>query len=140
MGRVAYILIPLGTLLVGCPSHETLCNDDVKQVCERNFECRGDQIANSPGLQQIFGTSVSNCESKLEANPLSPFGQTGIACNQVKSDQDLCTNLGLPEKKDFNLGNASDCRDARSNLSCSAYLDQLSDQTKAPAVCNRRCQ
>jgi hypothetical protein len=140
MSRFAYLLIPLGALLSGCPSHESICKSGVDQVCERNFECRGDQIANSSDLQKVFGTSVSDCKNKLDANPLAPFGQQGIACDQVKSDQDLCTNLGLPDKKDFDVGNASDCRDRRADLSCQAYLDQLSDQTKAPPVCNQRCK
>jgi len=127
-------------LTTGCPSPAELCRTGVDQVCERSFECQSEQVKASPQFQAAFGTSVDECKRKLYANPLAPAGATGIACESVKNDQQLCTNLGQPDRDEFKLGPASECADRRAALSCPDYLAQLQDASKAPAACAQRCQ
>jgi len=127
-------------LTTGCPSPEELCKKGVDQVCERSFECQSEQAKASPQFQAAFGTSVDDCKRKLYANPLAPAGATGIACESVEKDQQLCANLGQPDKEKFKLSPASECSDLREKLTCPAYLEQLQDASKAPAVCAQRCE
>lgn len=136
-------------MLFGCPSTESLCRTGVDQVCERVHasDCRPMAEAGFGGatqFQAVFGTDEQNCKELLYANPLRPQtlqgGPAGIACEEVKNDQQLCTNLGQSNAKDFNLGKAQACSDAREELSCQDYLAQLKDPTKAPASCAERCE
>jgi hypothetical protein len=127
-------------LTTGCPSPEELCKKGVDQVCERSFECQSAEVKASPQFQAAFGTSVDDCKRKLYANPLAPAGATGIACESVEKDQQLCANLGQPNKEKFKLGPASECSDAREELACQDYLAQLQDASKAPAACAQRCE
>jgi hypothetical protein len=127
-------------LTTGCPSPEELCKKGVDQVCERSFECQSAEVKASPQFQAAFGTSVDDCKRKLYANPLAPAGATGIACESVEKDQQLCANLGQPDKEKFKLSPASECSDLREELACQDYLAQLQDPSKAPAVCAQRCE
>ncbi|MDQ3266369.1 MAG: hypothetical protein M3Y59_22420 [Myxococcota bacterium] len=140
--RIAFLLplFPLALLITGCPSQDELCRSGVDQVCERSFECQPAQVQSSPQFQAAFGTSVADCKEKLYANPLRPAGATGIACADVETNEQLCTNLGAPSASDFSLSNASECRDRRDDLSCQDYLAQLQDPSLAPAVCADRCK
>lgn len=135
------VLLAVGAFaLTGCPSTQSLCTSGVDQVCERSFECQPEQVRSSQQFQAVFGTTVEECKQMLYANPLAPAGAQGIACEEVDNDQELCSNLGQPDATSFNLGAAQDCRDQRAELSCEAYLAQLQDPTKAPAVCAERCE
>jgi hypothetical protein len=127
-------------LATGCPSPAELCKTGVDQVCERSFECQSAEAKASPQFQAAFGTSVDECKRKLYANPLAPAGATGIACESVKNDQQLCANLGQGDKDEFKLGPASECSDLRADMACPDYLAQLQDPSKAPAVCAQRCE
>jgi hypothetical protein len=127
-------------LTTGCPSPEELCKTGVDQVCERSFECQSTEVKASPQFQAAFGTSIDDCKRKLYANPLAPAGATGIACENVDNDQQLCTNLGQPSAESFKLGPASECADMREKLACPDYLAQLQDASKAPAACAKRCE
>jgi hypothetical protein len=127
-------------LTTGCPSPEELCKKGVDQVCERSFDCQPAEVKASPQFQAAFGTSIDECKRKLYANPLGPSGATGIACESVENDQQLCTNLGQPDKDTFKLSPASECSDLRAGLACPDYLAQLQDPSKAPAVCAQRCE
>jgi len=139
--RAAYLIsvVPLALFVTGCPSQSELCRSGVDQVCERNFECQSQAVKDSPQFQAGFGTSVEECKELLYANPLRPTGQTGIACDQVDNNEELCSNLG-ETSSDFSLSSASQCRDERAELSCQDYLTQQSDPSMAPAVCADRCQ
>lgn len=140
--RIASLLplFPLALLVTGCPSQDELCRSGVDQVCERSFECQSEQVRASPQFQAAFGTSVENCKELLYANPLRPTGATGIACADVETNEQLCSNLGEPSASDFSLANASECRDRRDDLSCQDYLAQLQNPSLAPAVCADRCK
>jgi hypothetical protein len=136
----SFVAVSVAVLcLTGCPSTEELCKSGVDQVCERVFECQSDAAKASAPFQAAFGTSVENCKELLYANPLRPRQGTGIACDEVDNDQELCSNLGITDAKGFSLGEASTCRDDRNKLSCEDYLAQLSDDAKAPAACAKRC-
>lgn len=130
----------LSFALTACPSPASLCKSGVDQVCERSFECQPEQVRNSEQFQSAFGTSVENCKAKLYANPGAPQGLQATACDDVQDDAALCANLGQPNATEFVLGEASTCKDERAELSCEAYLAQLSDPSKAPAACARRCK
>lgn len=131
-------------LLSGCPSQESLCRSGVDQVCEREFECQPQQVKDSMPFQAAFGTSVQECKDALYANPLRPAGATGIACADITTDTQLCTNLGAPTATRFDLSNASSCRDERDKLACEAFLAQVNPSGPGgqppPAVCQQRCQ
>lgn len=140
MRRVVSLCVAFSfPLLAGCPSNAVVCRSSVDQVCERVFECQSDEAKASPAFQAAFGTSMEDCKDKLEANPLRPKGATGIACADVNSEQQLCTNSGLPNATKFNLSKASECRDARAKLACADYLAQLPDPSKAPTPCADVC-
>lgn len=124
---------------LGCPSPAELCKSGIDQVCERNHECQPDQVKASPQFQAAFGTSVDECKERLYANPGAAQGQQGIACEDVDSDQELCTNLGQPNATEFSLGKASECRDEREEMSCEDYLAQQSNPASAPQACLERC-
>jgi hypothetical protein len=128
------------TLATGCPSPAELCRTGVDQVCERSFECQSTEVKASPQFQAAFGTSIEDCKRKLYANPLAPAGATGLACESVESDQQLCANLGQPDKQKFKLGPASECASLREDMACPDYLAQLQDASRAPAVCAQRCE
>lgn len=136
------LVIVLGAaLLAGCPSQESLCKSGVDQVCEREFECQPQQVKDSSQFQAAFGTSVADCKQGLYANPLRPAGATGIACADVKTDAQLCSNLGQPTATTFDLSKAVDCKDARAKLECAAYLSQVgAGGTTPPAPCQERCK
>lgn len=138
LSRVGPVVL-LAVVVAGCPNQRELCESGVDQVCERVFECQPSEVQASPQFQAAFGTSVANCKELLYANPLRPAGAQGIACAEVDSNQELCTNLGEADSSDFDLNNASQCRDEREALSCQAYLGQLQDPAQAPAVCADRC-
>ena len=134
------VLVAGSVVLFGCPSQESLCRSGVDQVCERVFECQSDQVKQSEQFQAAFGTSEANCKDLLYANPLRPQGAQGVACADVEDNQQLCANLGQPGATEFDLSKADDCRDARADLSCEAYLNQLLvDPSAAPAACGERC-
>lgn len=133
-------LVALSFALTACPSPESLCKSGVDQVCERSFECQPEQVRNSEQFQAAFGTSVEDCKTRLYANPAAPQGMQGTACKDLESDAQLCASLGSPSATSFDVGEASTCRDERADLSCEAYLTQLSDPTQAPAACARRCK
>lgn len=131
-------------VLFGCPSQSELCKSGADQVCERVFECTPEANRSAPQFQAVWGTSVDNCKALLYANPRRPQNllgdqTTGIACDDVKNDDELCTNI-TGSGGDFNLGEASKCSDARAELSCADYMAQLSDPSKAPASCAERCK
>lgn len=136
----AVLTFGAAVVFIGCPSPQSLCQSGIDQVCERTFECQSEQVKSSEQFRAAFGTSVEDCKQKLYANPGAPQGQQGIACAQVDDDQKLCANLGQPNATEFDLSKAQDCRDERNELSCEAYLAQLSDPTKAPASCAQRCK
>lgn len=131
-------------MLTGCPSQESLCKSGVDQVCEREFECQPQQVKDSPQFQAAFGTSVQGCKDGLYANPLRPAGAQGIACVDVKTDTQLCTNIGVPTATTFDLTNAAACKDARAKLECSAFLAQVNPSGPGgqppPAICLERCK
>ncbi len=131
-------------ILTGCPSQESLCKSGVDQVCEREFECQPQQVKDSTLFKAAFGTSVEDCKTGLYANPLRPAGAQGLACADLKTDTQLCTNLGVPTATSFDLTKAADCKDARAKLECAAYLAQVNPSGTGgqppPAVCQERCK
>lgn len=130
--------------LTGCPSPAELCRKGVDQVCEREFECQPQAVKDSPQFQAAFGTSEQQCKDLLYANPGRPTGAQAIACADVSNDNQLCTNLGQPAATEFDLSNASECKKARADLECSAFLAQVNPSGPGgqppPAVCNQRCK
>jgi len=132
------------TMLTGCPSQESICKSGVDQVCEREFECQPQQVKDSDQFKAAFGTSVQGCKDALYLNPLRPSGAQGIACADMTTDQQLCTNLGFPALTTFDLSNASDCKDQRAKLECSAFLAQVNPSAPGgmppPAICLERCK
>jgi hypothetical protein len=114
---------------IGCPSPEAVCQSGVDQVCERMFECQSDAVKSSDGFKAGYGTSAEECKTKLYASS---------KCSERQEDNDNCT--GANAGKEFDLGKASDCSDARADLACADYLGQLQDPTKAPAVCAEVCK
>jgi hypothetical protein len=138
MRAPGFLLCLAVALLTGCPSPSSLCKSGVDQVCERQHECNTPEARATTVFQAVFGTSVDDCKTKLYANPTP--GAQGIACDNVKTDQELCSNLGQPAATEFVLGKASECRDERAKLSCADYLAQFTDPTKAPPACNERCK
>ncbi|MCI0570761.1 MAG: hypothetical protein L0Y66_08420 [Myxococcaceae bacterium] len=136
VAAVSTLFLPF---VAGCPSATSLCRSGVDQVCERSFECQPQAVKDSPQFQAGFGRSVEECKELLYANPLRPQNATGIACAAADSDQDLCANLGQPDRTNFDLGKASECRDARADLACADYLAQLTNPAMAPAACAERC-
>lgn len=125
-------------ILSGCPSPEEVCKSGVDQVCERSFECQPAQVKASAQFQAAFGTSVEDCKAKLYANPGAPAGATLSSCASRTDQNQNCT--GTDTGKSFDVLAARDCKDERAKLSCADYLAQLSDPTKSPAVCAKRCQ
>jgi hypothetical protein len=130
--------------LAGCPSNEALCKSGADQVCERLHEASCRPIAEqgfggSAQFQAVFGTDAANCKELFYANPLRPRAQ-GLACSEVDTDQQLCTNLGQPNATTFDLGKAQECRDARAALSCQEFVAQLSPTGSPPASCAERCK
>ncbi len=145
MQRLAIVLsVTSAALLTGCPSQESLCKSGVDQVCEREFECQPQQVQDSMQFKAAFGNSLEDCKTGLYANPLRPAGLEGIACANVKTDTQLCTNLGQSTATSFDLTNASACKDARAKLECSAFLAQVNPNgpggQPAPAICAQRCK
>ncbi|MDP2273685.1 MAG: hypothetical protein Q8N23_23215 [Archangium sp.] len=145
MRGLAIVLgVTSAALLTGCPSQESLCKSGVDQVCEREYECQPQQVQESSQFQAAFGTSVQNCKDLLYANPLRPAGAQGIACVDVKTDAQLCSNLGISTATTFDLTNAVSCKDERKKLECSAFLAQVNPSGPGgqppPAICNQRCK
>lgn len=114
---------------VGCATPERVCQAGVDQVCERQFECQTEAARNSEQFKATFGDSVSDCKTRLYA---------ANNCAGREEENDNCT--GANAGKTFNLDKASDCSDARADLSCPDYLTQFSDPTKSPAVCAEVCR
>ncbi|WP_434385102.1 hypothetical protein [Melittangium boletus] len=120
----------LSLFAIGCPSPEDVCKSGVDQVCERQYECQSDAAKASAQFQAVFGTSESDCKTKLYA---------ANSCSARKDDNDNCT--GTNAGKTFDLGAASDCSDARAKLSCTDYLAAFgTDPSKQPAVCANVCK
>lgn len=142
MRRISIILT--AAVLTGCPPPDSLCRSGVDQVCEREFECQPQQVKDSAPFKAAFGSSVQECKDGLYANPLRPAGAQGIACADVKTDTDLCANLGAPTAKSFDLSKASACKDERAKLDCPAFLAQVNPSAPGgqppPAPCQERCK
>lgn len=137
-------VIIFSVLFMACPSHKTICESGVDQVCEREFECQPQQVKDSDQFKMAFGNSVEECKTALYANPLRPSGATGLSCASLTSDQQLCTNLGQPTATSFDLSKAQSCKKERADLECSAFLSQVNPSgpggTQPPAVCAERCK
>ena len=115
----------LSMLAVGCvPSPEQLCETESDTLCDRTYDCFTDAERSDPSFQAFFGTSLSDCKTKLS---------TAASCSSKKNDNDLCT--GDDAGKTFNLSNASKCIDALKAESCS---DLRAGTT--PDVCNQVCK
>jgi hypothetical protein len=142
--RTILLSVTAIAVFTACPSQESLCKSGVDQVCEREFECQSQQVKDSPQFQAAFGTSVQECKDALYANPARPSGGQGIACVDVKTDTQLCTNLGQPTATTFDLTKASACKDDRAKLECSAFLAQVNPSGPGgqapPAPCAERCR
>lgn len=142
----SFIILSLtsAALLMGCPSQESLCKSGVDQVCEREFECQPQAVKDSPQFQAAFGTSVQDCKDGLYVNPLRPAAAQGIACANITTDTQLCTNLGVPTATQFDLSKASACKNEREKLECSAFLAQVNPSGPGgqppPAPCTERCK
>src|SRR4051812_19949794 len=123
-------LLPL--FLTACPSNSEVCKLGVEQLCERSHECQPQSVKDTPQFQAVFGTSVEECKNILEANPLLVAGGTGLACDQVETEAQLCQDLGYATQTNFDLRNAIACRDWRADMTCTQYLNQLANPALAP--------
>ena len=113
------------SLAVGCvPSPEQLCETQVDVSCDKVYQCYSD--AERKQLESIFGTSVSDCKTKLVKT---------FDCASKKNQDDLCKDSTTGTK--FNLSNASKCIDAVKAQSCTDFRD--TSGTKEPAVCDQVC-
>ena len=138
--RTEAMFILAATSLVGCQSLQDLCRDEVNQTCERQFSCRSDSEKATSSFILHFGNNVEECKTKLYANPLLPFDQTGVACDSADTDAEVCTNWGRSSATNVIFAKANQCRDERAQLSCQDWIAQSSNPALAPAVCSQRCQ
>ena len=74
----------------------------------------------------------------MAAKQGAPQQVVRASCASRTDQNQNCT--GADTGKKFDLFAARDCKDARAKLSCADYLAQLSDPTKSPADCAKRCQ
>ncbi|WP_146210160.1 hypothetical protein [Vitiosangium sp. GDMCC 1.1324] len=107
---------------VGCVSPESVCESSADLACDRIYECQSDAVKSSDAFKAIYGTSVADCKTKLYA---------ASKCSERKEYDEACT-----DGKKYNLGNASDCSDARKAQTCADFLDPA----KTPAVCGQICK
>jgi hypothetical protein len=115
------------------PSPPELCKSGITTTCSRQFECQDDATKNSDIFKGSFGTSTTECQTKLEA-----FAK----CDDKKTENELCVKIGADggvTNGTFHLDKASECSNATKALSCADYKIQLSDPTKAPAACAGKC-
>jgi hypothetical protein len=140
MSRLSWLpVVAVCAVALGCPSPQFVCRSGVNQVCQRVHECQTSAVKASPQFIAAFGTDAENCEDLLSQNPALPLGGQGVSCEDIRSEQELCANLGQPNFSRFDTLVAQQCKEDRSNLSCADYLAQLQDATSAPESCRRRC-
>jgi hypothetical protein len=108
----------LSLFAVGCASAESVCESGIELACKRGFECATDQY------KAAYGTEA-DCNTKLAEMR---------GCSAKKDLDELCTDANAGKK--YDLGNASDCSDARKAQSCTDYTDPA----KTPSVCTQICK
>src|SRR5204862_49794 len=103
MARIC-LLTALGGLAIGCaPSPTQLCKDTVSISCKRTFECFDANTKASAQFIAVFGSTETECNSKLNANN----------CSNV-SDSQPCTD----SSKKYSSAHAQACEDDLRNASC----------------------
>jgi hypothetical protein len=122
--RSAFIAV-LAVVAVGCaPTPAEVCKTGISTTCSRMWECTDSATTSSSAFQSIFGTSASDCTTKLTASS---------SCDSRKNYDDACTGNNAGKK--YDLAKAQQCLDAIKAQSCADFLDA----TKTPAVCSQVC-
>ncbi len=124
--RITMLVVAVAFVAVGCvPSPADVCKSGINTSCTKMHECTDAATKASTVWQGIFGTSVDDCKTKLEAS---------ANCTARTSYDQGCT--GTSAGKKYDLGKASECSNAIKAQSCTDFMDA----TKSPAACAQVCQ
>ncbi len=114
----------LSMLAVGCATPQSVCETSAQNSCAKLFECSSTEVKSSDTFKSIYGTTASECETKLIAL---------AKCDDRKDFDEMCT--GDDAGKTFDLGKASECSDGIKALSCADF-----NGGKFPAACEQTCK
>lgn len=112
----------LTTLTLGCGAGPVqLCKDGADTTCKRVYECYTEQERAGANFIALYGSSETECRSKLESNQ----------CAKV-SDSQPCTD----SSKKYDQGKASACIDDLKRASCETIRGGTFTSGNCSAVCS----
>lgn len=131
MRRIVPMFAVMGLIAaVGCiPSPPELCQRGVDLTCTRLFECQPDAVKSADAFKGIYGTSVAECKTKLEAL---------AKCSEKKEQNELCASNpdGGTALGTYDISKASECSDKKKAQTCTDFLDV----NKTPDACKVVCK